>query len=142
MQRLDAVLRDVGQSGELSVQGFLGSKWRNAWIRGDGVSVYVRRGRRTLRTRPGLLTVFDIAHVLADVPRQGFFTRWLDETTPLIESSGEFSGIYIENIGEDYFYDFFIKRGYFNSGKIGDERSLYFMFGDKHDAVDNERSPS
>ena len=75
---------------------------RNAWFQLPNLEVYVR-------VVPGLKRI-DIANVLARVRGQGTFTSFLVDMERLADELG-FS-LYIENVLEPRFADFFRQRGY------------------------------
>jgi hypothetical protein len=92
----------------MNLHEFLSSNKRNAWIEEPGLEIYVRRTIRFLGSRK--VEILDIANVSAEKPGQGYFTEFLSHAEVITNSLG--ISIYIENIMDERFEHFFIKRGY------------------------------
>ena len=85
---------------------FLEGDTRGRRLQGDCLMVYVRRATRV--SPDGAITpTLDIADVEAFERGKGHFTQFLDE----VEKISPYP-IYIENVGEERFRNFFRKRGY------------------------------
>lgn len=89
-----------------SIQEFLGSGVRNAWVELDKMRVYVRKGSMRYINKKAV-TTFDVATVEVDAAHrgQGVFTRFLESLEESLDSP-----IYVENVLEKRFQDFFRKR--------------------------------
>lgn len=79
---------------------------RNAWLREPFMDVYVRRGAHCLGDKHS--DTFDIANVSVDDLKRGtgVFTAFLER----VEELG--LPVFVENVLDDRFQMFFLKRGY------------------------------
>ena len=89
-----------------SIQEFLGSGQRNAWVHLEKMRVYVR-ARSTRYINKKIVSTFDVATVEVEAPYrgQGVFTRFLEK----IEADLDLP-IYVENVLDPRFQNFFRKR--------------------------------
>lgn len=86
---------------------YAGSFPRNSWFNLPGLNVY-------LRVVPGLKRI-DIANVTAEPQGRGTFTRFLEKMEALAEELG--AALFIENVLEERFQQFFENRGYESNGQ-------------------------
>lgn len=87
---------------------FLQEGLRNAWIKHPDLKIYMRKGRRIINRKT--IKVVDIANVSAFKRGQGHFTKFLDELENRIKN--HFDAIFIENVMDERFKNFFLKHGY------------------------------
>lgn len=93
---------------------FLSEGQRNAWIQSDNkdMDLYIRRAYRIVESQT-YNNVLDLANlkVRHDVQGTGVFTRYLPVIEQIAKQHG-CSGIFIENIMEPRFAEFFKRNGY------------------------------
>ncbi len=84
-----------------------------AWFDEEGVSIYLRKGLRYVSVSGSLekRTVLDISSVSANKPGKGAFTKLLPKIEQAAKEAGYY-GVYIENVLEERFQNFFAVRGY------------------------------
>lgn len=111
------------------IRTFLQSRQRNAWVstgNADGVvKVYLRR---STRNKPGTMefhSALDIASVEITPPGRGTFTRLLADLEELAIEY-DFQALYVENVLDQRFAEFFLKRGWLQT--YADPASPSFFF--------------
>jgi len=82
---------------------------RNAWIKDGPLSVYIRKSERMFVLGKRVHTI-DVANVTVRTPGQGLFTLYLHGVECLAATRG--SVVYVENVIDERFREFFRRRGY------------------------------
>lgn len=96
-----------------------------AWFKDSDMKVYVRVGRRMIEG--SIRETIDIATIEVFKPGQGTFTRFLEQVEELA-AAGPIHTIYVENVLESRFAEFFRKRGYSVSPYAGETPCFYRRF--------------
>jgi hypothetical protein len=91
----------------MKLKHFLDSKDRNGWLQYGTLHVYVRKSRRRIEGE-SLQPCLDIATAECKTPGQGGFSNFLAHAIALCP----FEYIYIENVLEERFQQFFLKHGF------------------------------
>lgn len=84
---------------------FTQSKERNRWFETNEIKIYVRNGHHVVDTK--IVDTFDIATVEATELGQKVFTHLLEYIESRIPKT-----LYVENVLEERFQQFFERRGY------------------------------
>lgn len=108
-----------------TIAEFIASPVRNAWLKPRSLDVYVRKSRRMYHGE--IVKAFDIASISVNARwrGRGVFTRWLDEAIPAIPS--DFKVIFVENVLDGRFRDFFLRRGFEQDIRSPDILPCYFL---------------
>ena len=87
-----------------TLEQFLESDLRNAWIKFECIQIYVRKSQRINLHKHNRKTpavpVFDIANMSASITGTGAFTKFLHHLENLLKST-KFQTIFIENLMND-----------------------------------------
>lgn len=94
----------------MTLEEFLVSPLRNAWIAEPGIAVYVRKAIRLSGLSP--LACLDVANVEVEKERQrqGIFRNWLAKAERV--ASPRFECIYAENVHNEHLPAFLESIGY------------------------------
>ena len=90
---------------------------RNEWLETSTFSIYVRKGLKVFDQETFTRTL-DIASVTCNLPGEGLFTLLLQKIEEDLPSLN-FKGIFIENVQNERFAEFFRKRKFSRSETIG-----------------------
>lgn len=94
----------------MTLEEFLSSPVRNAWLSEPGIEIYVRKANRYVDDN--VVPVLDIANVGVDgeQQRRGIFKNWLSKAETL--ASGKFGYVVIENVVNAHLPAFLERSGY------------------------------
>ena len=80
----------------------------NAWVKPEGLEVYVRRGQKLIEGK--VQPTLEIANVRANQIGTGALTRWVPEFESLADKLGRI--VFVENVLNPRFREFWSRRGY------------------------------
>lgn len=106
-----------------SLKSFLESPLRNEWIGDDTIKVYVRKSRRNIEGQ--MIDCLDIATVEVEEEERGkgIFTDFLKDAIAL----NSFTCIFIENVQQDWFAQFFMRQGFKRDPRHMEDCCLYLI---------------
>ena len=85
---------------------FLASNFRNQWMNGSGLAVYVRKSTRLIEGR--MVSCLDIANMVAQRPGRGTGGRFIEDAQRL----NPYEAIFVENVLTDRFVHYFERNGW------------------------------